>query len=228
MVFLQRRFAILIVLLQLLIGYCHGYFNAPNLQNTLPFQSMIASAQRNSSLLLFGGENATNSYTNEFFQLTQIENGFSWTTLPQTNPPPPTSMGKAVYVDGSDALLLIGGMSSGTANLLGPIQIYLHDFASTNWQPWGGNNATNATGIPANRIEFSVSLDNQSSRIYVYGGGVNSTIAFNDLWVLDMATMAFAQLPSSDVARYGHSTSLLRFINNLFIFSGRNLPRFFV
>ncbi|KAG2225048.1 hypothetical protein INT45_003248 [Circinella minor] len=223
MVFLQRRFALLILLLLFSIDYCHGYFNAPNLQTTLPFAGMTASAQRNNSLLLFGGETTTDLYTNDFFQLTQTENGFSWATLSQINPPPPTSMGQAVYVDGSDSLLLIGGVSSASNNLQVPIQIYLHDFASTNWQTWAGNNATNATGIPFNRKEFSVSLDNQASRIYVYGGSINDTHVFNDLWVLDMATMAFAQLPSSDVARYGHSTSLLS--NGLLVVIGGVLER---
>ncbi|KAI7850698.1 hypothetical protein BDC45DRAFT_487490 [Circinella umbellata] len=221
--FLQRRFAIFILLLQFSIDYCHGYFNVPNLQNILPFVTEMAYAQRNNSLILFGGEGESGSYTNDFFQLTQTGNDFSWATLSQINPPPPTFMSQAVYVYESNSFLLIGGMSSANQELAVPIQIYLHDFASTNWQPWSGNNATNTTNIPLNRKEFSVSLDNQASRVYVYGGAINGTFVFNELWAFNVATMAFTQLPSSDVARYGHSTSLLS--NGLLVVIGGSIER---
>ncbi|KAI9495036.1 hypothetical protein BDB00DRAFT_266955 [Zychaea mexicana] len=204
---------LILLLLSFFVGSSHAYFNAANLQTVLPFKSVMASTQRNSSLVLFGGENATNSYTNDLFQLTQTSTGFTWTALPQNNTPPPNSFGRSVYIDGSDAMMLLGGITQDTNNQLVPLQMYLYDFASGNWQPWAGNSVNTSSNaslaIPPNRKEFSVSLDNQNSRVYVYGGSVNQTIVWNDLWVLDLSTMAYSQLPSSDVARYGHTTSLL-------------------
>ncbi|KAI8138865.1 hypothetical protein BJV82DRAFT_629048 [Fennellomyces sp. T-0311] len=194
--------------LLLLAGYCQGYFNTGNLATVLPFQSMMAYTQRNDSLVVFGGENETSSYSNDLFQLTQTSTGYTWTALPQNNTPPPVSFARAVYIDGNDAMLLMGGMSEATNNVSGPLQMYLHDFGTHQWQPWAGNNATNASLVPANRKEFSVSLD-QRGFVYMYGGSLNQTWVYNDLWALDLSTLAFTQLPSSDVARYGHTTSLL-------------------
>ncbi|KAI9253375.1 hypothetical protein BDA99DRAFT_519610 [Phascolomyces articulosus] len=214
----QQRWFTLLLLIQLWIRYCQGYFYQANLQTTLPFQSIMAYAQRNSSLVLFGGENATISYSNNLDLLTQTENGFTWTQLPQNNTPPPVAFAKSIYIESTDSFLLIGGITEANNNAMVPIQMYLYSFASNNWQAIGTNDPASPVLVPANRKEFSVSHDQQANRAYIYGGAVNISSLFNDLWVLDLSTMAFAQLPSSDVARYGHSTSLLS--NGLLVVTG--------
>lgn len=203
-------YAALSVLWLALTGRVQGYFYAPNLASTLPFKGGMAFAQRNQSMILFGGENATTAYTNDLYQLTQTSNGYVWNILPQSNPPPGTTFGEAIYTTQGDSLYLLGGISQTTANQVLPMQVYQYSFESQAWQTLG-NGSTNATGgAPNNRQLFSASLDQSGNKVYIFGGALNMTASFNDLWEFDLSTRTFTQLPSFSVAIYGHTSSLLR------------------
>lgn len=192
------------------VSYVHAYFSTPNMENTLPFKSAIATAQRNNSMILFGGENATTWYTNDLYQLEATSTGFEWRALPQNNPPPPTINARAVYMESMDAMIMLGGFTQTTANVYMPIQVYTYFFANQTWVPAASNNEVNDTIVPANRRDFAVAADQQNNHIYIYGGSLNDTAIYNDLWILDTVTMTFTQLPPTDVGHYSHSISLLR------------------
>lgn len=192
------------------VGYVHAYFSTPNMEHTLPFKSAIATAQRNNSMILFGGENATTWFTNDLYELEATSTGFEWSVLPQNNPPPPISNARAVYMERMDAMVVLGGITNATQNMYLPMQVYTYFFTNQTWVPAASNNEINDTIVPNNRRDFAVAADQQNNRIYIYGGGINSTAINNDLWILDTTSMTFTQLPPTDVGHYGHSISLLR------------------
>lgn len=161
-------------------------------------------------MILFGGENATAPYTNDLYELEATSTGFEWRVLPQNNPPPPTSYARAVYMESMDAMVVLGGITNATNNLMVPMQVYTYFFANQTWVPAASNNEINGTIVPNNRRDFAVAADQQNNHIYIYSGGVNTTTINNDLWILDTTTMSFTQLPPTDVAHTGHSISLLR------------------
>lgn len=179
--------------------------------SNLPFQDGSATAVRNNNaLVLFGGENATNSYTNNLYQLTQTSDSFNWQILQQNNAPPGALYGQAIVVNNNNNMLLLGGMTNITNNQMVPLQNYQFDFNTNTWTPSSNNNATisNTTALPLNRKLFTATYDNQN-KIYIYGGALNGTAIFSDFYSLDITTQQYTQLPNPQVARYGHTASLL-------------------
>ncbi|CDH54374.1 hypothetical protein RO3G_02372 [Lichtheimia corymbifera JMRC:FSU:9682] len=162
-------------------------------------------------MILFGGENATTWFTNDLYELEATSTGFEWSVLPQNNPPPPISNARAVYMERMDAMVVLGGITNATQNMYLPMQVYSYFFTNQTWVPAASNNEINDTIVPNNRRDFAVAADQQNNRIYIYGGGINSTAINNDLWILDTTSMTFTQLPPTDVGHYGHSISLLRY-----------------
>jgi N-acetylneuraminic acid mutarotase len=182
---------------------------------TLPFKGGMASARRNNSIILFGGENATNSFTDDLYQLTQLTDTFNWQRLPQTNTPPGNLYGQAIITSNNDAMYLLGGMTNTTNNQIAPLQIYQYTFDNHSWNAAPTNTAqvsTNSTSIPLNRKLFSATYDSQN-KVYIYGGALNASAIFPDFYVLDLSTNQFAALPNPGVPRYSHTSSLLRYVN---------------
>lgn len=212
---MKRNFYSSIIIRWLLLVWAttsvQAYFDQPSLLTTLPYRGGMVYVQRNNSLVLFGGENATMSYTNDLYELTQTATGFTWTVLPQTDPPTAALSGQAIYADGNDAMFLFGGMAPATVNQILPLQMYLYNFSTYAWRAWEGNtNISTSVPVPENRQLFSATVNQQNGTVYIYGGALNMTRVYNDLWALDLSTFAFTQLPSSDQFRYGHTASLLR------------------
>ncbi|GAA5799861.1 hypothetical protein HPULCUR_005280 [Helicostylum pulchrum] len=170
----------------------------------------MATATRNNSLILFGGENATNAYTQDLYQLTQTPTSFNWQILQQNNPPPGTLYGQAVVTSNNNNMYLLGGMTNTTDNQVFPLQTYQYSFESNTWTPSPSNNLsiTNATTVPWNRKLHSVTYDN-NNKIYIYAGAVNTTAVFDDFFSLDTSTQQYTRLPSPGVARFGHTASFL-------------------
>ncbi|KAG0175531.1 Acyl-CoA-binding domain-containing protein 5 [Apophysomyces sp. BC1015] len=173
---------------------------------TLPFKGGMASAQRNNSLILFGGENATVGYANDLYQLTQTADSYTWKILPQA--PVGVTYGRSVV--SGDNFHVFGGISPDTVNRALPFQMYTYSFTNGNWAAAQSNTNLNATGIPLNRQLFSATTYNNGNNVYICGGSLNASYVFPpELWSLDLTTMKYQQLPSPPVARYGHSASLL-------------------
>lgn len=195
----------------LLLSAVDAYFYVPNFMSSLPFKGGMATATRNNNtLIMFGGENATNSYTNELYQLSQVSNTFDWQILQQNNPPPGTLYGQAVITNNNNDMYLLGGMTNATNNLNVPLQNYHFSFASNTWTASPNNNATisNTTVLPRNRKLFSATYDNQN-KVYIYGGSVSNNETFGDFYSLDLTTQQYTALPNPPILRYGHTGSLL-------------------
>ncbi|KAI9319235.1 hypothetical protein BX666DRAFT_1924266 [Dichotomocladium elegans] len=188
----------------------NAYFYVPNFMSTLPFQGGSAFAKNNNSLYIFGGENATSTYTNSLYQLTQTESSYTWTTVPQTNPPPGTLYGQAVVYSSGKSMLLMGGLSNSTSNQALPLQMYSYSFDGHNWSTWAGNGNSSLamSGVaPVNRYMFSATYDN-NSKVYIYGGAFNNS-ALPDFYAFDVSTFQFTQLNNPNRPRYGHTASFL-------------------
>ncbi|PHZ17864.1 galactose oxidase [Rhizopus microsporus ATCC 52813] len=184
----------------------------------LPFKGGMATAQRNSSLLLFGGENSTTRFTNTFYSLTQTTTSFTWNTLPQKNPPPGVVYAQAVMANNNNFYLL-GGLTE-SANNQSTLPYYSYSFDTQTWTAAPSNTANNGTNstLPGNRYFHSVAYDGQNS-IYIYGGGsANGTGVFSDLYKLDITTGQFTLLQDSTIRRYGHTASYLS--NGLIVILG--------
>lgn len=200
-------FTIIIVLLSVV----DGYFYVPNFMSNLPYKNAMATSTRNgNSLVLFGGENGTNAYTNDLYQLTQTSESFNWQILNQNNPPPGTSYSQSVVTNNNN-MYLLGGMTNATNNQLAPFQNYQYSFDSNTWTASPNNSIimTNTTNFPTNRKLHTATFDNQNS-IYIYAGALNDTIIFGDFFKFDILTQQYTSLPSDNVRRFGHTASLLR------------------
>ncbi|KAL0074760.1 hypothetical protein F4703DRAFT_1798774 [Phycomyces blakesleeanus] len=187
----------------------HGYFYVPNFMASLPFKGGMSYAQVNSSIVMFGGENATTSFTNNLYQLTQTETSFTWNTLPQQNPPEGSVYGQSVVSSTGTSLLQLGGITQSAVAYLSlnttvpmPLQLHMYSFATGAWS------SPNITGAPVNRNRFSATIDS-SNKIYIYGGALIQGTVLSDLWVLDANAGTYTQLQPTDVGHYGHTTSIL-------------------
>ncbi|KAG1556680.1 hypothetical protein G6F47_006263 [Rhizopus delemar] len=169
----------------------------------------MATAQRNNSLLLFGGENATSHYTNTFYQLTQTSSTYDWSTVPQTNTPPGVSYAQAVVANNNNDMYVMGGISNATSVQDTLLQYYKYSFNSQSWTAASTNNLTNATGVPLNRYLFSATYDGANT-IYIYGGvTVFTKNILADFYKFDITTGTFTELPNPNLFRYGHTASYL-------------------
>ena len=179
--------------------------------SSLPFQGGSAFAQRGGdSIVIFGGENGTNPYTNGFFQLQQTGDTFTWQALEQQNPPPGVTYGQAIVSNTGSTFLLMGGLSQSALNQSSPLQMYSYNFESKTWGAWGGNTNTNATNVPVNRQRFTATYDN-GTNVYIFGGGsLDNTAIYDDFYKLDTGKMEFTALPNPGQQRYGHTASMLR------------------
>ena len=187
----------------------YGYFYLSNLANSLPFKGMMASARLNNSLYLFGGENATSHYSNDFYKLTQTSDGFTWSIVPQTNSPAGTAASQAYITSDQQNFVLLGGMSSTTVGKIAPLQIYTYNFASQSWAlRTNQNQSVDTTSFIYNREAFSATYDSSSQTTYICGGD-NTSAVFNTLHKLDSNFQA-TPLASAPEARYGHTASILR------------------
>ncbi|KAI9312370.1 hypothetical protein BX666DRAFT_1986808 [Dichotomocladium elegans] len=187
----------------------HSYFST-DIMVQLPLKSMMATAARNNSMILFGGENATEPFTTDLYQLTATDSSFDWVVLTQNNPPPATSKAQGVYVEKADSFVIVGGITATTAFQSAPLQIYVYYFSNQTWIAAPTNSVINTTiSLPVNRQEHSVAIDQASATMFIYGGVFNSS-AMNDFWAWDTTTMTFTQLPpTTNIAHYGHTMSLL-------------------
>ncbi|CEP10498.1 hypothetical protein [Parasitella parasitica] len=159
---------------------------------------------------MFGGENATNHYINDFYRLNQLPNTFSWEAVTQINAPPGTYYGQAVMTTNESQMYLMGGMANGTENRVLPLQYYRFAFDTNTWTAATTNaNVSSNITIPANRKLFSANYDSSNNKIYIFGGSLNQTLVFNDLWSFDTTTQQFTQLPPAADSTYAHTTSLL-------------------
>lgn len=198
-----------------LMNSVQGYFYVPTYMNRLPFKGGMASAQSNNSLYLFGGENATTSYTNDLYQLTQTSTSYDWKIVEQKNTINGTVYSKAIITADGQNMVVLGGMSNSTAGRGLPLQIYMFNFASQTWTAHPENGVTNITApIPANfvfnREFFSATYDANAQKTYVYGGAIAQlNTVFNTLHVYDSNFTATA-LQATPYGRYGHTTSILR------------------
>ncbi|KAG1275749.1 hypothetical protein G6F65_009697 [Rhizopus arrhizus] len=169
---------------------------------------MMASAQANSSLYLFGGENATSRYSSDLYKLTQTSDGYTWSILPQTNPPEGTASSQAYVTSDLQNLVVMGGMSKSTVGVVSPLQISSYNFASQTWTSHTNRNQTvGSASFIYNRESFSATYDRSSQTTYVFGGD-NSSVVFSSLHKLD-ANFQVTPLTSAPEARYGHTTSIL-------------------
>ncbi|KAG1137986.1 hypothetical protein G6F37_010880 [Rhizopus arrhizus] len=169
---------------------------------------MMASARLNNSLYLFGGENATSHYSNDFYKLTQTSDGFTWSIVPQTNSPAGTAASQAYITSDQQNFVLLGGMSSTTAGKIAPLQIYTYNFASQSWAlRTNQNQSVDTTSFIYNREAFSATYDSSSQTTYIFGGD-NTSAVFNTLHKLDSNFQA-TPLASAPEARYGHTASIL-------------------
>jgi N-acetylneuraminic acid mutarotase len=191
----------------------HGYFYVPNFMNSLPFKGGMSSAQRNNSLYLFGGENATTTYTNDLYKLTQTSDSYTWEIVQQINPPPGTIYGQAYTTADSENLVLLGGTTNDTTAAVKALQIYVYNYASQTWTANTSNTDIvnqNDTSILFNRESFSATYNAKTQQTYVFGGALPGLGAiFSDFRVLD-ANFKATTLNSPNVGRYGHTASLLR------------------
>lgn len=182
--------------------------------NSLPFKGGMAYAQKNDSLYLFGGENATVRYTNDLYKLTQTATSYTWEIVPQINAPNGTLYSQSYVTADGQNLVLMGGMSNATAGRGLPLQIHTYNFASQTWTEFSGNNANVSSPPPAefiyNREYFSATYDSKNQLTYVLGGAVSAANqVFSDFHVLD-ANFKSTALVSPPYGRYGHSASILR------------------
>ncbi|KAI8377308.1 hypothetical protein BD560DRAFT_367080 [Blakeslea trispora] len=187
-----------------------AYFYVPSFSNVLPFKGGMAYARKDKSLYLFGGENATTSYTNNLYKLTQTDSSYNWELVPQTNAPDGTMYAQSyVTADGSN-MVVMGGMTNATAGKDAPLQIRSYNFASQTWtQPSTNTGNASATSFPLNREFFSLAYDSKNQKSYVFGGAVSGAgKVFNDLQVLD-ASFKPTALKATPSGRYGHTASII-------------------
>lgn len=188
----------------------HAYYFMGSLTNVLPFKSMMASAQFNNSLYLFGGENATSHYSNDLYKLTQTSDGYSWLTVPQKNPINGTAGSQAFVTSDQQNLVLLGGDSFTEANASNflPLQIYTYNFASQTWTSKTPTNFTLDNTACVNRQAFSATYDSKNKVSYIYGGFARQSV-LDTLHKMD-ENYQTTSLGRSPEARYGHTTSILR------------------
>jgi hypothetical protein len=196
-----------------------AYFYVPSFMNSLPFRGGMAFAQKNDSLYLFGGENATVHYTNDLYKLTQTSTSYTWEVVPQINPPNGTVYSQSYITADGENMVLLGGMSNTTYGRGLPLQMYTYNFGSKTWTAHPNNNAnltSTSPGFIYNRQFFSASHDKKNQLTYIFGGAVSpanpssgSGTVFNDLHVLD-ANLNAKRLEPTPFGRYGHTASVLR------------------
>ncbi|RCI01423.1 hypothetical protein CU098_003405 [Rhizopus stolonifer] len=169
----------------------------------------MAYTQKNNSLYLYGGENATVRYTNDLYKLTQTETSYNWEIVPQKNAPNGSVYSQSYITADGNNMVVMGGMSNATEGKEAPLQIYTYNFASQTWTA-APTNTGNVTGaMPYNREFFSLTYDSKNQKTYIFGGAVSGANAvFNDLHVLDANFNATA-LASTPTGRYGHTASII-------------------
>jgi hypothetical protein len=205
----------LLLSITILFNSVQGYFYAPTFMNNLPFKGGMTFAQKNDSLYLFGGENATVGYTNDLYKLTQTSTSYNWEIVPQQNAPNGTTYAQSYITADGQNMVVLGGMTASTFGRGLPLQIYSYNFASQTWTANADNTNTNvSTPIPANfvynREFFTATHDAKNQKTYVFGGAISKTnTVFNTLHVLDQNFQATA-LPSTMYGRYGHAAVVLR------------------
>ncbi|KAI9302309.1 hypothetical protein BJ944DRAFT_242482 [Cunninghamella echinulata] len=206
------------------ISNVNAYFAQTNLYTQLPFKAGIAADQLNNSMILFGGEGATEKYIGSLNQLTQTDKGFTWSALPQKNSPIPVSFAEGIVSRNGDSFMVLGGSGENTygqqqqqqqqqgnntnANTTvtnAPLLLQLYNFQSQTW-----SNTTVANG-PSNRQEFTATYNPTDNLIYIYGGRTqNATLS--DLWIMNANAnnggITFSQVESPPYSRFGHSASL--------------------
>ncbi|KAL9543139.1 hypothetical protein MBANPS3_008258 [Mucor bainieri] len=198
------------LLLLSLLSVTEAYFYVPSFMSNLPFQGGMSTAQKNNSLYMFGGENATTSYTNNLYKLDQLNDTFNWETVNQVNAPPGTLYGQAVVTDNGSHMYLLGGMANATNNQVANLQYYQFAFDTNTWTaPTTNTNSTGNITMPVNRKLFSANYDSANNKIYIYGGSLNDSTIFADFWSFDTTTQQFTQLQNPGVPRYAHTASLL-------------------
>ncbi|GAA5813905.1 hypothetical protein MFLAVUS_007393 [Mucor flavus] len=197
-----------------LIQSAQAYFYVPTFMNNLPFKGGMASAQRNDSLYLFGGENATTRYTNDLYQLTQTATSYNWQRVEQISPPNGTTYSQSFFTADNKNMVLMGGMSETTEGRGLPLQIYNFNLDSKTWTAHNQNkNETVGNPPPANfvynREFFTATYDAKNQKTYVFGGAISKLNAvFNTLHVYDANFVPIALAPAP-YGRYGHTTSIL-------------------
>jgi N-acetylneuraminic acid mutarotase len=173
----------------------------------------MISAQVNNSLYLFGGENATVTYTNDLYKLTQTDSTYTWEVVPQTNAPNGTIYGQGYVTSDNQNMVVMGGVTNATKASAMNLQIYSYNFASQTWTANASNNAVvseNDTSVLFNREAFSATYDSKTQQTYVFGGTLAARDAiFSDFRVLD-ANFKVTNLNTPNVGRYGHTASLTR------------------
>ncbi|KAI8388370.1 uncharacterized protein BYT42DRAFT_559868 [Radiomyces spectabilis] len=208
----MKSFHVLLMALMALVSSAHAYYYQASLDN-LPFMDGMAFAQRNNSLLLFGGEGRM-GLTNNFYELTQTPKGFTWRSLPQNNTPPPNVYSQAVVSNsGNSFILFMGSTATSQSNPNSTIATYFYDFQSQQWAANPSNNNPNATGLPIARKQFTATVD-KNDNIYVFGGQTMASsngspgTPLGDLWVFDKNLNA-KQLANAPLPLYGHTTTYL-------------------
>ncbi|KAI8881518.1 hypothetical protein K501DRAFT_324461 [Backusella circina FSU 941] len=194
-----------LVILATLLALCQGEFYFPDQRSPFPAIGNMATAQRNNSLVMFGGKNATINNANELFQLTLSNNSFTFQKLPQLNRPDGTSDGRAVIVNDQNTMYLLGGFTNTTIGQDLPLQMYSYDFATSNWstlQP------VTLSTIPQNRALHSSVYDGNRS-VYILGG-LNASAFFSDFFVMDTITNEITTLPNLPAEIFGHTMSYMR------------------
>jgi N-acetylneuraminic acid mutarotase len=205
------------------VSTVQAYFYVPNFMSTLPFGGGMATAQRNNSMVLFGGETDSTAYANTLYQLTQSDTGFTWKSLPQNNAAQGAVYAQAIVSQDQSSLMVIGGQGNFSAQSPSnatnstspatssnstalPLQLQLYNFASASWSTFS---PPANTAMPNNRKLFSATYSSSSNKVYIYGGATDEQNVFNDLWVMDGKTSVFTQLKPY-YARYGHTGSMTR------------------
>lgn len=158
----------------------------------------------------------------------------TWSQLTPMGSAPATRVGHtAVYDPNSNRMVIFGGLR-GTS----PFPVLNDVWVLTNANGTGGAASwiqLSAVGIPpAARVDQSAVYDPGSNRMMVFGGRDNSSVAFNDVWVLTSAnglggTSSWVQPSPSGtppVARSGHTATYDAGSNRMIVFGGGNFGAF--
>lgn len=193
-----------------LLPAAHAYFDTGADTDKLPFMDGMVSVNRNGSIIYYGGENATDPYTNQMYSLSNILGGApTWTTIPQTNQGPAVLYAQAVISSTGESMLLFGGSNPVVAANV-TLNTYQYSFSTNTWtQP-----NTTGTTRPQNRMMFSATL--VGSKAYIYGGvATDNSAPFNDFWSVDLSNgqYTWTNLTTTGLPyRYGHTATALPYV----------------
>ncbi|KAJ2964831.1 hypothetical protein NQZ79_g247 [Umbelopsis isabellina] len=190
-----------------LLPAVHAYFDTGADTDQLPFMDGMVSVNRSGSIIYYGGENATDPYTNQMYSLSNILGGApTWSTIPQTNLGPAVLYAQAVISASGESMLLFGGSNPMVAANV-TLNTYQYSFSSNSWtQP-----NTTGTTRPQNRMMFSATL--VGSKAYIYGGvATDNSGYFNDFWSVDLSSgqYVWTNLTTAGLPYlYGHTATAL-------------------